>query len=376
MSSRPPVTPGSQLVHIPVAAGDNSLRSKAQQEFNRLSQRIAGREQEVAAFREAANELRQQVQHEYRSLQAAHNDLRAQLVRLLDEACELRLLTKAERAKAAYLIGEACSDLPAKGHPDLQPVISKYASPPSAEETQAAHHQTAEQLREYFSQRFGIEFAADADVSTPEKLRAYVQQLLAERRAAQHAAEQARAARRAQRKKTPKQQAAAEQKQAEQASSTKAVRTLYLDLVKHLHPDREPDEAERLRKTELLKRVTTAYEASELLTLLRLQLELNRLDQQHLETLADNQLRYYNQLLREQAGELDQLLHREQSELAAFTGLPLAHTATPATMHHGYQRQKKQLEAKVTELTAELEAMEQDPAALKAFLRSFKLPAY
>lgn len=375
MSSRPPVTPGSQLVHIPVAAGDNSLRSKTQQEFNQLSQRIAAREQEVAAFREAATQLRQQVQHEYRPLQAAHNALRAQLVRQLDEACERRLLTKAERAKAAYLIGEACADLPAKGHPDLQPIIDKYAPAPTAQEAPATASETAEQLRDYLSQRFGIEFGEDADVSTPEKLRAYVQQLLAARKAAQQAAEQARAARRAQRKKTPKQQAAEEKKQAEQLSSTKAVRTLYLDLVKHLHPDREPDETERLRKTELLKRVTTAYEASELLTLLRLQLELNRLDQVHLETLADNQLRYYNQLLREQAGELDQLLHREQSELAAFTGLPAAHAATPAAMHHNYQRQKKQLEAKVTELTAELHTMEQDPAALKTFLRAFKLPA-
>ena len=43
-----------------------------------------------------------------------------------------------------------------------------------------------------------------------------------------------------------------------------------MDLVKALHPDREPDEAEKLRKTELLKQVTTAYQANELLTLLRL----------------------------------------------------------------------------------------------------------
>lgn len=367
-----PVTPSDQLVHIQTVAGDNSPRSKAQQEFNRFSKRIVKLEAEVAAFREAATQLRQRVQNEYRPLQVEHNRLRAELVRLLDAAFEHQKLSKTERAKISYLIGEACYDLPQKGHPELRATIDKYAPPPTKEEVQAVDEEMAEVMKSFFSQQFGIEFDEDADLSTPEKLEAYVHQQLAEREAKHKAEKQAREERRAKRKKTPKQQAAEEQKQAEQTSITKAVRTLYLDLVKHLHPDREPDEAERIRKTELLKRVTTAYEASELLTLLRLQLELNRIDQEHLENLADDQLRYYNKLLREQAQELGVVLATEQQQLSAFTGIPTYYTSTPAAMERDYQRQKMQLEAKVSQMAADLPQYEQDPAALKAFLKKFQ----
>ncbi|KAJ8604028.1 hypothetical protein MRB53_041954 [Persea americana] len=374
MPPRKPAAPAAPLVHIQTVVADNSPRSKAQQEFNRLSKRIAKLEVEVATFREAATALRQRVQHEYRPLQAEHNRLRAELVRLLDQAFEQQKLTKTERGKITFLISEACYDLPQKGHPELQPLIDKYAPPPTKEEAQAADREAAERMKDYFSEEFGVEFDDDADVSSPEKVQAYLRQKLAEQQAAFEAEEQARAERRASRKKSPKQQAAEEKKQAEQTSITKAVRTLYLDLVKHLHPDREPDEAERTRKTELLKRVTTAYEAGELLTLLRLQLELDRIDQAHLENLADDQLRYYNKLLKEQAQELDALLFDEQQQLASFAGMPAYLVRTSAAMGQDFGRQKTQLQAKITQLAADLASYAQDPAALKAFLKEFKVP--
>jgi hypothetical protein len=152
------------------------------------------------------------------------------------------------------------------------------------------------------------------------------------------------------------------------------VRTLYLDLVKHLHPDREPTEAEKARKTELLQRVTTAYEAGELLTLLRLQLELQRIDQSHLENLAEDQLKYYNKLLKEQARELDEALYLEQMDLSGFTGKPYYYTPTPAAVDYDFQAQKAQLVAKIKQIEADLQGMAHDPAAVKAFLKTYKIP--
>ena len=211
-------------------------------------------------------------------------------------------------------------------------------------------------------------------MSTPEKFQAYVAQQLATRQEAYEQQQAETQERRAKRKKSPKQQAAADKKRAEEQNITQAVRTLYMDLVKHLHPDREPDEAEKLRKTELLKRVTTAYKANELLTLLRLQLELNRIDQAHLENLAEDQLRYYNKLLREQARELEQKLVEEQMDLSDFTGKPYYYTPTPAAMNLDYQYMKSNLEKRVRQLAAEVRAFEHDPKALKAFLKVYKIP--
>ena len=372
--AKKPAAPKPQLVHIPAPGADSSLLTKAQKEFNRLPKRIGKLEKDVHDFREAATRLRQRVQAEYRPLQARHNEERARLVRQLDRAHDTYKLTKGERGKIADLIGNGCADLVERGHPDLAPIIDKYAPPATPEEDAEADRLTAEAMKRLFTLRFGIEFEPDADVSTKEKFQAYVDQKMAAQEAEYEAQEQAQAARRAQRKKSPKQLAAEAQKQAEEKNITKAVRTMYLDLVKALHPDREPDEAERARKTELLQKVTAAYEANELLTLLRLQLELQRIDQSHLETLAEDQLRYYNKLLREQAQELDDTLYEEQMQLQSFTGKPSYYLPTPAAMDYDFKLQTAQLEQKIRQLAAEVLAFEHDPAALKAFLKEHRIP--
>ena len=368
------VAPKPQLVRITAPGTDNSVHSKAQKEFNRLTKRIAKLEKDVYAFREATTRLRQRVQTDYRPLQARHNAVRADLVRVLDRAHNTYKLTKGERTKIKSLLLDGCYDLLEMGHPDLQPIFDKYEAPETPEQAAAADTEVAELMKEMFSQQFGIEFDADADVSTPEKMQAYLYQKMAGEQAAHEQEEAARAEQAAKRKKTPKQQAAEEKKQAEEQNITQAVRTLYRDLVKALHPDLEPDEAEKLRKTELMKQVTTAYKANELLTLLRLQLELQRIDQSHLENLAEDQLRYYNKLLKEQARELDEAMYQEQATLSGFTGKPYYYTPTPAAIDYDYALQKAQLEQKIKQLAAEVLAFEHDPAAVKAFLKTYKLP--
>ena len=65
-------------------------------------------------------------------------------------------------------------------------------------------------------------------------------------------------------------------------------RCFYLDLVKTFHPDRELDEAEKIRKTAIMQRVTDAYEKNDLLVLLELQLEFERIDAQSLNSIAQS----------------------------------------------------------------------------------------
>ena len=374
MAKKKPAAPAPQLVHIPALSTDNPLLTKAQKEFNRLTKRIAKLEKDVSEFREAATRLRQRVQNEYRPLQARHNDERANLVRFFARALDTYKLTKGERNKILDLMLNDCIDLLDRGHPELQPLFDKYAPPqPTEEEDAEADRQTSEAMKQLFTLRFGIDFDPDVDVSTKEKFHAYVDQKLAEQRAEYSAGQQEQEARRTTRKKTPKQQAAEAKKQVEEKNITRSVRALYMDLVKALHPDREPDEAEKIRKTELLKQVTTAYQANELLTLLRLQLELNRIDQSHLENLAEDQLRYYNKLLREQAQELDNVLYDEQADLSQFSGQPFYVLSTPAAMDYDFQRQQMQLERKTRQLAAEVLAFEYDPAALKAFLKTHRI---
>ncbi len=366
--------PKPQLVHIQATSADNPLLSKAQKEFNRLTRRIAKLEKEVTDYRTAATALRQRVQAEYRPLQAQHNAERAKLVQVFDFALENHKITKGERTKILDLLVNGCIDLLERGHPELQPIFDKYAPPPTPEEDAELEKQASEMMKMMFEQQFGIKFDPKVDVSTREKFQAYVDEQMNAQEADYEAKEAQQAERRAQRKKTPKQQAAEDKRLAEEKTITKSVRGLYLDLVKALHPDREPDEAEKIRKTELMKKVTVAYEQNELLTLLRLQMELNHIDQTHLENLAEDQLKTYNKLLREQVAELDGQLYDEQMNLQSFTGQPYYNFLSPIAMEYDYQRQKTQLEYKIRTLAAEVLAFEHDPAALKAFLKTHKVP--
>lgn len=97
-------------------------------------------------------------------------------------------------------------------------------------------------------------------------------------------------------------------------------------------------------------------------------------DQSHLENLAEDQLRYYNKLLKEKAREFDEALYLEQMELSNFTGKPYYYTPTPAAMEYDFALQKAQIEAKIKRITTNVQTMAHSPAAVKAFLKTYKIP--
>ncbi len=114
-------------------------------------------------------------------------------------------------------------------------------------------------------------------------------------------------------KKKTAAQIAKELKEEQEAKNIgQASRKIYTELVKQFHPDKEHDELERERKTEIMKRITIAYEKNDLFDLLKLQLEYLQIDKNHINKLADDKLKYYNKILKEQLEEL-------QDELAEVT---------------------------------------------------------
>ena len=93
--------------------------------------------------------------------------------------------------------------------------------------------------------------------------------------------------------------------QAEQQRMQQSVREIYRKLASALHPDREPDAAERDRKTGLMQRVNVAYAAGDLLGLLELQLEVEQLDQAGLDRMDDERIKQFNKVLAGQVAELE-----------------------------------------------------------------------
>jgi hypothetical protein len=80
----------------------------------------------------------------------------------------------------------------------------------------------------------------------------------------------------------------------------KGLSTIYKQLAKALHPDLEPDISEKAKKVELMKQLTIAYENKDLHTILKLEMEwMNRAEEENLFR-AEDQLKIYNGILKDQ----------------------------------------------------------------------------
>ena len=361
----------SQVVRIGAKATEKLL-SKAQKEFNRLTQKAEKLEKDTAEYQQAVERIRQQVMGDYVPLNQTYQKHRADWVRLLDRAHSSGFFKKTEQKKLVDLIINISFELIDKhGFEELKPVYNKY-DPEGFDTTSAETDQATAEMLKNVMEMFGIQMDDDIDISSPDKFQEHLQQKLKEQQAT--AEEQQRQAdeRRAKRPKSPKQLERETKKQQEERNITKAVRTIYMDLVKAFHPDREPDEAEKQRKTDIMHRVTEAYEKSDLLALLRLQLEFDRIDQDHLETLAEDQLKYYNKILKQQVQELEESLFDMQQQMSAMSGQPLYMVASPTSLEFALKNDLRQLKANIKAIQKELKLFT-DNTILKQWLKTYRI---
>jgi phage gp37-like protein len=166
-------------------------------------------------------------------------------------------------------------------------------------------------LQGMIADMLGADFEGADGLDSPE---AVMQAAMKKRQAEYEAWSQAQEARRANRKKSNKEKLAEQ----ELLDADSALRLIYRKLASALHPDREPDEIERIRKTQLMAQVNAANDNKDLLTLLRLQLEIEQIHPEAIAAMADDKLRSYNRVLKEQfktiQHELQQLMHRVRHE--------------------------------------------------------------
>lgn len=104
-----------------------------------------------------------------------------------------------------------------------------------------------------------------------------------------------------------------QQEKREQAAKMtgQSLKTVYLKITAMIHPDREPDEAKKLKKTELLQKVNEAYAAQDLFYLLKLQLQLEINKSLSSKALSSEQVKFYQLALEAQSqslqGQLDEI---------------------------------------------------------------------
>jgi archaellum component FlaC len=336
---------------VSIAAGHNKpTLSKAQRYFNSLVKQIGTRRSRLECWDVQTPLFQKKFVDEMLPLRRADREARTRLVHRLDDVHREMTLTATERRTVSGLIVEMARDL-LEAHDDasLKPIYNRHAKT----DYDADARTDREHMKMLMEAAYGVEFGDDVDLSSHEAFMRHATQKFDELRAEKDAQRQARQARRDRRKKTPKQMEAQARKDAQQAEVTQSIRDVYRKLASALHPDREPDAEERVRKTALMQRANQAYAKNNLLQLLELQLELEHIDQHAINGIGEERLTHYNKMLFEQLGELDREINRVEEQFRATYGpLPHAYTSPSAAV--------SDLAEQITALRAIVDAFEND----------------
>ncbi|WP_176053862.1 J domain-containing protein [Paraburkholderia caribensis] len=299
-------------------------RSKGQRYFNSLVKQIENRRGRLAQWETFTPVFQKKYVDVLVPLRKRSRDAQVKLIHRLDAVHGDKGLNAVDRRTVSALIVDLLQPM-IRLHDDdtLQSIHDRHASPGDGEPADI----DLEGMKAAIEEMLGVEFEDDV-ISPQEFLKRASEQFAKLRREAAEKA-QAREERRAKRKPTPKQLAAQARKEAAKAEISQSLRDVYRKLASALHPDREHDPEERARKTVLMQRVNEAYAKRKLLQLLELQLELEHIDQKTIDGISEEKLAHYNEVLREQLGELDRELSDVEQKFRGAFGFPRGPRISP-----------------------------------------------
>jgi len=362
-----------KIVRIaPVA--DSKTLSKAQKQFNTLSQKIEAEKKRLLEWQDAIPTYNRKVSGEFERLVEAYNIERVKMAQLLDRAYENKLFKKTDKAKLRHLITEITAGLIAeRGMVELKDLHDKHSDVDFDTFQQEGDALAGDFLKTMMEDMYGVEIDGDIDLSSPEQMADLLHEKLQVRK--EQEAEQQRKAeeRRSQRPKSAKQLAQEAKKQEEEQTISQSIREVYRKLTSALHPDREQDSAERERKTEIMQRVNVAYTKKDLLSLLELQLEAEQIDQSHMNNIADDRLKYINKILKEQLEELQLEVAQVEYPFKLQLDVPPYIPLSPKRLLQELEANIRAIKQDTAKLKEELRAY-QNLNVLKASLKSYRIP--
>jgi hypothetical protein len=357
-------------------AAQNSLRiseknasgpaSRVRKQFNTLIKKLETARLQLAAWEEARPAVMAEAEREFRPLTIAYCERQRAWVLLLDQMSMHKSMGKKDRVKLAGLICPmALALLDDEDDAELKEIYNRQ----SGGDFDAEAAEDSALFKDMVENITGLQVDTDADLRSPE---AVFEALAAQMRQAASKEAQASQARPAR----PKAAALArEKRQAAEADKLKqSVREIFRKLASQLHPDREPDGAERERKTRLMQRVNVAYAANDLLGLLELQLEVEQIDQAHLNNLGEDRIKQYNTILDGQLREIEREIRLFEYSAAMEMGGEVRGRLTPQKMWRCLRGDIADMKVKLAGITAEIEEFK-DVNKLKAWLKTYRPPA-
>jgi len=368
-----PPEPAPSLSALMVQATAQEKLTPAQQRFNDLLaqiERLSGQIQRLEAWSDKHRYAHIQALRESVQLSQAH---RKSLLLFVHERLQTAEFTDRQQRMARGLVRGLLAHLSATHDPQVQALVDIYVSEEDAQEAAQEQAEAAQRLRERIEEALGQPLNNPKPYQTPqEMLQAGMRQWQQQQEADEARKSAKRAARKAQKDAQKKNAAAgkgeATPKALRAADAKSAIRTIFRQLASALHPDREPDEQERLRKTGLMSEVNAAYEKNDLTTLLRLQMQVTQVNLQSAARMADDQLMAMSVLLKEQLAALEEDLDQLQSRLSRELCVTVLAQADEAAMTQSLQRIQADQRHITDSLEADLRRIQND-AALKRWLK-------
>ena len=330
MNTAPLPAPPLSLL-LDAVPGDTPEHRRLQQVARRLDACRAG----LAAWRVALERWHARYHAQVVPLFEQRSNLECDLVHLLDGADAAHRLTRSERLLVSGAIAELAGLLIASGRIELTALHERHAAV-----------------------AVPADDAGDTDVPAIEEWELALREQERQRERARHAHARGRSearARRAARAAAP-------------SGELPPVRVLYRKLAAVLHPDREPDAAERARKTALMQRLNAAHAAGDLLGLVELQLEIGLESPERLRAMDASRVAGYADTLARQLDEAERELEGMAARFQADYGLRLKRRPRPDRLDALLADLKRALADENALLTLLLREL-QDGPTLKRWLR-------
>ncbi len=362
-TSAPNALPLTDFSGLALRAPDHAKLSPVQKRFNELLARIELLTHQVQRLQAWSDRHRHaHVQALYTAAQQARQ-LRKSLLLFLQEQLHSADLTAQQQRMARNKLRSLLDLLSPLADPQVQALADLYADDEVDQEEAQELAEAAERVRAKIEAALGQPIDNPSQYRTPE---AMVAAGMRQWQRQQEADDDRKAAKRAARK--AKNKPVAEKAEVQQTDAKTALRTIYRQLASALHPDREPDEQERKRKTSWMSEVNAAYEKADLSTLMRLQMQVTQVDPQANARMADDKLQAMCLLLKEQLSALEDDLDQMQFRLSRELCIPVRADADEAAMTQALQRMQADQRHEVESLESDLRRIAHE-AELKRWLK-------
>ena len=297
---------------ITISTNGSKKLTKAQDRFNKLTNRIEKLEKDIVLKKEMLHKILDHFTKNIDPLLEKEAKNKIQLAFLVEEKMLSAKLSKKAQVQAQevilYLLNEAFVHIIA--NEDEISLYNRFSDLSYDDEKEMEMAFMKEEMEAMFSQQ-GIDIdLSDINFENEEEVAKMMGEFQEKMQKKELEDKQKEAER--PKKKIKKEIVRENIEKAKIEAQNKSLKSIYISLSKALHPDTESDPEEKSKKEELMKKVTVAYQEKNFPLLLQLEMEWIHQTSEHLNKLSDDKLNIYIEILLDRERELQKEQYKLQ----------------------------------------------------------------